>query len=69
MLPTFIQAFGRYVETFETIIWEWDETKEGDKRGKGLHQIHYRTKERAEKIHRQIVESLKRRKPNASNYK
>jgi hypothetical protein len=59
MLPTFIQAFGGEVETFETLIWAYDtELDKPDKRGKILHQLHHGSEAKAIKSHAKLVEEL-----------
>jgi hypothetical protein len=56
MIPTTL-SFGLELETFETLIWEWDEM-ENRRRGI-LHQIHHASKEEAIKVHNYIVNNLK----------
>ena len=48
-------VFGGYRLAFETIIWEFD----GKEFGRIIHMINHRSEKTAEKIHSQIVQSLK----------
>lgn len=57
MHPTFIVAFGSYVKTYETLIWEWD----GEKRGKWLHEINHANEDVATKVHGYIISNLRNR--------
>lgn len=42
------------METFETIIFEWD----GERVGRIIDQIHHRSKKEAEKVHDYIIRNL-----------
>lgn len=54
----FIEALGRYVDTYETYIWEYDAASK--KLGKWLHETYQDTEAEALKVHDYIVENYKK---------
>jgi hypothetical protein len=57
MIPNYSLYGDIPTETFETLVWEWDEKEQ--QRGKILEQIHHRSGEEAEKVHHYIVNNFK----------
>jgi hypothetical protein len=61
MHPTFISAYGRQVETYETFIWEWN----GVSRGVWLRAIYHGSEPQARKVHRYITANLRKKAEGA----
>lgn len=56
LIYRYINALGRYVDTYETYIWEYDAANM--KLGKLLHETYQRTEEESLKVHGYMVKNL-----------